>query len=97
MRYFRRAGVEWRGRETFHATAARGPQGRLSLVAFLAYSAIINGAFVYFLVSVLRSCVMGELIELSYRHFPPLVIEKLIRNGYLRFSDRHKPEAVKRA
>ena len=40
---------------------------------------------------------MGELIELSYRHFPPLVIEKLIRNGYLRFSDRHKPEAVKRA
>jgi hypothetical protein len=40
---------------------------------------------------------MGELIEPSYRHFPPLIIDKLIRNGYLRFSDRHKPEAVKRA
>jgi hypothetical protein len=40
---------------------------------------------------------MGDLIELSYRHFPPRVIHKLIRAGYLRFSDRHKPEAVKRA
>jgi len=40
---------------------------------------------------------MGHLIELSYRDFPPLIIEKLIRNGYLRFSERHKPEAVKRA
>jgi hypothetical protein len=39
---------------------------------------------------------MGELIELSYRHFPPLIIEKLVRNGYLRFADRHKPDAVKR-
>jgi hypothetical protein len=40
---------------------------------------------------------MGELIELSYRRFPSLVIQKLIRDGYLRFSDRHKPEAVARA
>jgi hypothetical protein len=40
---------------------------------------------------------MGDLIELSYRHFPPRIIQKLIRGGYLRFSDRHKPEAVKRA
>jgi hypothetical protein len=40
---------------------------------------------------------MGDLIELSYRHFPPRIIQKLIRDGYLRFSDRHKPEAVKRA
>jgi hypothetical protein len=40
---------------------------------------------------------MGDLIELPYCHFSPLIIEKLIRNGYLRFSDRHKPEAVKRA
>jgi hypothetical protein len=40
---------------------------------------------------------MGELIELSYRHVPPLIIEKLVRNGYLRWVDRHKPEAVKRA
>jgi hypothetical protein len=40
---------------------------------------------------------MGDLIELSYRHFPPLIIQKLVRNGYLRWADRHKPEAVKRA
>lgn len=40
---------------------------------------------------------MGDLIELSYRHFPPLLIQKLIRTGYLHFPDRHKPEAVKRA
>jgi hypothetical protein len=40
---------------------------------------------------------MGDLIELSYRHFSPLIIQRLIRTGYLRFSDRHKPEAVKRA
>ena len=40
---------------------------------------------------------MGDLIELPYRHFSPLIIQKLIRNGYLPFSDRHKPEAVKRA
>jgi hypothetical protein len=40
---------------------------------------------------------MGELIELSYRYFSPLIIQKLIRSGYLRFSDRHKPEAAMRA
>jgi hypothetical protein len=40
---------------------------------------------------------MGQLIELSYRYFPRLIIEKLIRNGYLRYSDHHRPEAVKRA
>jgi hypothetical protein len=40
---------------------------------------------------------MGDLIELSYRHFPPLLIQKLIGTGYLRFPDRHKPEAVRRA
>jgi hypothetical protein len=40
---------------------------------------------------------MGDLIELSYRHFSPFLIQKLIRTGYLPFSDRHKPEAVKRA
>jgi hypothetical protein len=40
---------------------------------------------------------MGDLIELSYRHFSPLIIQKLIRTGYLRFSERHKLEAVKRA
>jgi|HubBroStandDraft_2_1064218.scaffolds.fasta_scaffold899075_1 hypothetical protein len=40
---------------------------------------------------------MGDLIELSYRHFSPAMIEKLIRNGFLPFHDRHKPEAVKRA
>ena len=40
---------------------------------------------------------MGDLIELSFRHFSPLLIQKLIRTGYLSFPDRHKPEAVKRA
>jgi hypothetical protein len=40
---------------------------------------------------------MGDLIELPYRHFSASVIQKLIGLGYLRFSDRHKPEAVKRA
>jgi hypothetical protein len=40
---------------------------------------------------------MGDLIELPYRHFSAPVIQKLIREGYLRYSDRHKPEAVKRA
>lgn len=40
---------------------------------------------------------MGQLIDLSYRHFPRLIIEKLIRNGYLRWSNRHRPDAVKRA
>ena len=40
---------------------------------------------------------MGDLIELSYRHFSPSIIEKLIRTGYLRFQDRHRPEAVSRA
>jgi hypothetical protein len=40
---------------------------------------------------------MGDLVELSYRHFPPVLIQKLIRTGYLSFPDRHKPEAVKRA
>jgi hypothetical protein len=40
---------------------------------------------------------MGELIELSYRHFSRLIIQKLIRAAYLRSSERHKPEAVQRA
>jgi hypothetical protein len=40
---------------------------------------------------------MGELIELSYRHFDPSVIRKLIRAGYLQSFDRHKPTAVQHA
>ena len=39
-------------------------------------------------------CKMDELIELSYRRFPRHVIEKLVRTGFLRSSERHKPEAV---
>jgi hypothetical protein len=37
---------------------------------------------------------MGELIELSYRRFPRLIIETLVRSGYLLRSERHKPGAV---
>jgi hypothetical protein len=40
---------------------------------------------------------MGNLIELSFRHFPPALIEKLITTGFLPFHHRHKPDAVKRA
>ena len=40
---------------------------------------------------------MGDLIELPYRRFSPALIEKLIRTGFLSLSDRHRPEAVKRA
>ena len=40
---------------------------------------------------------MGELIEFSFRTFPPQVITKLVRAGYLHHEDRHKPTAIKLA
>jgi hypothetical protein len=40
---------------------------------------------------------VGDLIELSCCHFPPSLIAKLIRSGYPRLADRHKPEAVEHA
>lgn len=37
---------------------------------------------------------MGELIELSYRHFPPLIIEKLIKlTAFHRSSQTGRSEA----
>ena len=40
---------------------------------------------------------MGELIELSYRRFPRLILDTLIRAGYLLHAERHKPDAATRA
>jgi hypothetical protein len=40
---------------------------------------------------------MGELIELSYRHFHRHVIDRLVRRGYLPSSERHELAAVTRA
>jgi hypothetical protein len=36
-------------------------------------------------------------LKLSYRRFPRLILDTLIRAGYLLHAERHKPDAAMRA
>lgn len=40
---------------------------------------------------------MGDVIELSYRHFSRHVIDRLVRTGYLAGSRRHQTDSVETA